>query len=364
MQISAAVLKGARQPFIIEDVELGTLRPDEVLVRLVATGICHSDMTLANQAGPFVLPFPIVLGHEGAGVIEAVGDDVSDLACGDHVVLTFASCGNCGPCSDRNPAYCSDFFPQNLTGARPDGSATMHDANGNVVHGAFMAQSSFATYSIANRSNTIKVRKDAPLELLGPIGCGLMTGAGTVFNVMKPKPGQTVAIMGAGAVGLAGLLAAKLCGVTRIIAVDRVAERLELAKELGASDVIDTSKSDLNDELAKVGPIDFALDATGVPAVLETVLGHLTPQGMLCLIGASSQPEMTVNIWNMMPGKIIRSIFEGDSDPHVMIPRLVDHFMEGTFPIDRLACFYDFKDINTAAQDGMSGKAIKPIIVF
>lgn len=364
MKIRAAVSPSPRQPFVVQNVELADPRPDEVLVRLVATGICHSDMTLHNQSGPFVLPFPIVLGHEGAGIVDVVGDEVTGLEVGDHVVLAAGSCGRCGPCIERKPSYCDDFIAQNLIGSRPDGSATMHDEDGRTVHAAFMTQSSFASYSIAKACNAVKVRKDAPLKMLGPIGCGISTGAGTVFNIMQPKPSHTVAIMGAGAVGLAGLIAAGLHGVKRIVAIDRVAERLQFAKELGASDVIDTSTGDLSEQLASIGPIDYALDTTGVPTILEAVIPHLGPQGVLVLIGASPQPEMTVNIFTMMPGKTIRSTFYGDSDPHVLIPKIVDLFMEGSFPLDKLVRFYDFEDINAAAQDGMSGKTIKPVIVF
>lgn len=364
MQIRAAVTRSPRQPFTIENVELSAPRPDEVLVRLVATGICHSDMTLVDQSGPFALPFPIVLGHEGAGIVEALGKDVSGLEIGDHVVLTFASCGHCKPCSDHNPAFCSEFGALNLAGSRPDGSATMHDASGGSIHAAFLSQSSFATYAIARSRNTVKVRKDAPLKLLGPMGCGMITGAGTVFNVMQPKAGDTIAIMGAGAVGFAAIFAARLCGVSRIIAIDKVTGRLDLAGELGATDLIDTSSKDLSEQLADIGPIDYALDTTGVPAVLEPVIASLAPQGVCCIAGASRQPEMTLNIWNMLPGKVIRGIFEGDCDPQIIIPKLVDHFMDGSFPIDRISRFYDFEDINAAAQAGVSGETIKPIIVF
>jgi aryl-alcohol dehydrogenase len=364
MKISAAVTRSPRQPFVIEDIELDAPRRDEVLVRLVATGICHSDMTLVDQSGPFKLPFPIVLGHEGAGIVEVVGEDVTGLAPGDHVVLTFDSCGHCEPCTAEHPAYCKEFGPLNLTGSRPDGSGTMRDQQGATVHATFLSQSSFATFAITKARNSIKVRKDADLKLLAPMGCGMITGAGTVFNVMKPGPRDTMAILGAGAVGFAALFAAKLCGVSQVVAVDRVADRLGLALELGASDVINTSTSDLTEELARFGPLDYVLDTTGVPAVLEAAVGNLAPQGVCCIAGASTQPTMILSIWNMLPGRVIRGIFEGDCDPQVLIPRLVDHFVDGTFPLDRITRFYDFEDINTAAQDGRSGLVIKPVVVF
>lgn len=260
MKIKAAVAREIHGALTVEDVELAEPREDEVLVRLVATGICHTDLAIVDQIMP--LPLPFVLGHEGAGIVERVGSAVSGIAPGDHVVLAFDTCGACAPYSDDHPAYCQQYPLLNFFGRRPDGSVTIADAAGEPLNANFFGQSSFATHAIAHPRNTVKVRGDAPLELLGPLGCGLSTGAGTVLNVLKPGPDMTIAVFGTGAVGMAALMAAKLMGAGRIIAVDRVASRLALARELGATDTIDTSSQDLGEALAVLGGIERGVDTT------------------------------------------------------------------------------------------------------
>ena len=287
MQIKAAVVREPHGRFGIETAELDSPRDDEVRVELVATGICHTDLAIVEQLVP--LPLPFVLGHEGAGVVVETGRGVTGLAKGDHVVLAFGSCGKCRDCSSGHPAYCESFPMLNFAGRRADGSATIEDSSGAPLNAAFFSQSSFATQAIAPARNAIKVSKHAPLRLLGPLGCGFMTGAGTVLNVLKPRPDSTFAIFGTGALGFAALLAAKISGCRRIIAVDRVQTRLDLARDLGASDVIDTSRVNLGEALTALGGIDRAIDTTGVPKVIEAAVAALNRCGELALVGASSR---------------------------------------------------------------------------
>lgn len=362
MEIQAALVREPHGKFSVETVSLDEPKPDEVLVRMVATGICHTDLAVVEQIMP--LPTPIVLGHEGAGVIEKIGGAVKGLSVGDPVVLAFGSCGHCASCEAHHPAYCVNAPLINYSGRRPDGSVTLTDKSKAPLNGAFFSQSSFATHALANARNAIKVRRDAPLRLLGPLGCGLMTGAGTVLNVLKPGADETLGIFGTGALGFAAIFAAKLLGTKRIIAVDRVESRLALARELGATDVIDTSKENLGDRLAALGGLDYAIDTTGVPKVLEAAIQGLKMGGTCVLLGASTESQMVVNIMHMIPGRVIRGVIEGDSDPAAFIPFLVDRFMEGKFPIDRLARFYPFDQINAAVADTSSGKTIKPILEF
>jgi aryl-alcohol dehydrogenase len=362
MDIRAAVARKPHGQFTIETLRLNGPKPGEVLVKNVATGICHSDLSVIDQIVP--LPMPIVLGHEGAGIVEAVGEGVKSVKPGDHVVLTFGTCGHCPPCDSNHPAYCDTFGPLNNGNRRMDGSCTIHDHQGSEVSSSYFSQSSFATYSIALERNAVKVRSDAPLRLFGPLGCGFITGAGTVLNVLKPGPKSTFAVFGTGALGFAAIFSAKYLGCTRIIAVDRVASRLQLAGELGATDVIDTCKEDLASRLAALGGLDFALDTTGVPAVLEAIVPNLKVRGELAMVGASTQPIFKLNVMDMIPGRVVRGVIEGDCNPHQLIPQLVDRFMEGRFPIDKLSRFYKFEDINTAADDARSGKTIKPILEF
>lgn len=362
MRIQAAVAHRPHGEFRIEELELAEPGADEIHVRLVATGVCHTDLSVVEQIMP--IPLPLVLGHEGAGVVEKVGGNVSGIAPGDHVVLTFNTCGHCDACTDDHPAYCAQYPLLNFAGGRPDGTPTLHDHAGRAIGGAFFGQSSFANHAITNQRNTIRVRRDAPLELLGPLGCGFSTGAGTVLNVLKPGPKTTIAVFGTGAVGMAAVMAAKAVNTGRIVAVDRVASRLRLARELGATDVIDTSASDLVDSLQALGGVDQAIDTSGVPALIAAAVAALKERGTCVLLGASSQQEVTLNILPLISGRVIRGVVNGDCDPAVLIPQLVDWYMEGRFPIDRLSAFYPLAEINRAVADSHSGKTIKPILTF
>lgn len=362
MKIQAAVARQPHGAFTVETVDLAEPNADELRVRLVATGICHTDLAIIEQIMP--LPLPQILGHEGSGIVEAVGANVTGFAPGDPVVLTFNTCGTCASCADDHPAYCQHYPLLNFYGSRPDGSATLTDDRGDRLGGAFFGQSSFATHAITSPRNTIKVRKDAPLELLGPLGCGLSTGAGTVINVLKPSADTVLAVFGTGAVGMSALMAAKALGVGRIVAIDRVASRLALAQELGATDIIDTSSQDLGEALAALGGVDQAIDTSGVPALIAAAVGALRERGTCVLVGASSQSEVTLNILPLISGRVIRGVVNGDCDPAILIPQLVDWYMEGRFPIDRLSAYYPLDRINEAVVDSHSGKTIKPILTF
>jgi len=362
MQIQAAVAREIHGKFSLETVNLADPAEDEVLVKLVATGMCHTDLSIIDQIMP--LPLPFVLGHEGAGIVERIGANVSGLEVGDHVVLTFASCGHCHRCAEHHPSYCEHYMPLNFGMARQNGTPTITDADNKPLGSNFFAQSSFATYALARQSNAIKVRKDAPLELLGPLGCGISTGAGTVFNVFKPGPNASLAIFGTGALGCAAIMAAHSLGVKTIIAVDRVESRLALARELGATHTIDTSKQNLAEALAALGGLDFAMDTSGVPKLIETAVGALKVLGTCVLLGASADSALHLSVLPMISGRSIRGVTNGDCDPLELIPKLVDMYMAGTFPMERLVAYYPLAEINQAVADSQSGKTIKPIIRF
>jgi aryl-alcohol dehydrogenase len=361
-EIQAAVLRAPRAPFSIESVKLDAPRADEVLVELVATGICHSDVAIVEQIIP--LPPPLVLGHEGAGIVREVGSAVTNVAVGDHVVLGFPSCGECRECVGGHPAYCDLSGMLLFGGRRADGSAVIHDSRNEPLNASFFGQSSFATHSIVRSHDVVKVRRDIPLKLLGPLGCGFMTGAGTMLNVMKPERDSNIAIFGAGAVGFAALFAARFMGCKRIVVVDRVKSRLELARELGATEIINTAETSLDEALAAFGGLNRAMDTTGVPAVIEAAVRALKVRGALVLVGASAEKKISTEIIHMISGRAIMGAVEGDSVPATFIPFLADKFVNGGFPIDRLTGFYPFSQINTAVADGTSGKTIKPILLF
>ncbi|MGW0763318.1 alcohol dehydrogenase catalytic domain-containing protein, partial [Streptomyces sp. NPDC002814] len=237
----AAVVESGGAPFTLSDVVLDEPGPHEALVRMVATGLCHTDLGVASGGLPF--PLPGVLGHEGAGVVEAVGAAVTGVAPGDHVLLSFTSCGGCRNCRGGHPAYCATWLPLNLIGGRrADGSSTV-SRGGEPLGGHFFGQSSFAERALADERSLVKVDADVPLDSIAPLGCGVQTGVGAVWNVLKPVTGSTVVVLGAGAVGLSAVMAAALTPATTIIAVDKVGERLSLAKELGATHTVDAGEA-------------------------------------------------------------------------------------------------------------------------
>ncbi|MDP9440116.1 MAG: NAD(P)-dependent alcohol dehydrogenase [Actinomycetota bacterium] len=363
MRITAAVAREKEQPFSVEELELEGPRADEVVVRVVATGMCHTDLIVRDQWYP--VPLPCVLGHEGAGVVEEVGEGVTKVSPGDNVVLTFASCGKCATCLRGKPTYCLNFFGLNFGGGRLDGTSPI-GGDGGHVHGHFFGQSSFATHALATERNVVKVGEDAPLEMLGPLGCGIQTGAGGVLNTLYPEAGSSIAVFGTGAVGLSAIMAARIAGCTTIIGVDVKPKRLELASELGATHVINGAETDANEEIKAItgGGADYSIETTAVPTVLRQAVEVLAPLGTCGVIGAARLgTEVSLDMNDLLiPGKTVRGIVEGDSVPDVFIPRLVKLHAQGRFPFDRLVSFYDMDAINEAAHDAEGGGAIKPIL--
>lgn len=366
---TAAIVRAAGDPFELADVELDEVRPDEVLVRLVATGICHTDVSAAHGIIPF--PLPGVLGHEGAGVVEQVGAKVQRAQPGDRVLLSFTSCGRCQACRAGHPAYCTYHLSLNLLGGRrADGSATV-SAAGQELNAHFFGQSSFATRAVVSERSLVVVPEgtsDAELTALAPLGCGFMTGAGAVLNVLSPAPGSVLAVTGAGAVGLAAVMAARLTAVGQVIVVDRVASRLSLASELGASDVVDTSDGGLEESLRELTDgrgVDFAVETTGNVGVLDELIDSLAVRGTCAVVGAppsGSRGSFGVN--QLLPGRTVTGVTMGDSEPETLIPLLAQNYRNGCFPIDRLERTYAFAEINQAVADATSGVTIKPILTF
>lgn len=363
-EITAAVIREQGADFAFEKLRLAPPGPREVLVKVVATGLCHTDLIIRDQYYPS--PLPAVLGHEGSGVVEAVGPGVQGVAPGDHVVMTFLSCGGCAPCEKGHPAHCANFFALNFGGGRMDGTTCTCDAGGATVHDHFFGQSSFGTYAIANERNVVKVAPDAPLELLGPLGCGIQTGAGAVLNALKVGAGDSFAAFGAGAVGLSATMAAKAAGATTNIAIDITPSRLDLAKELGATHVINSRETDPVAAVQEItgGGVDFSLESSGRPEVLRQAIDALGIMGTCGIVGAPKLgTEARFDVNNVMvPGRRIMGIVEGDSVPQVFIPKLIELHRQGRFPFDRLVKFYDFDQINQAVADSESGSTIKAIL--
>ncbi|WP_411730513.1 NAD(P)-dependent alcohol dehydrogenase [Paeniglutamicibacter sp.] len=366
MEVTAAIVRGESKPFEITTLELDDLRADEVRVRLVATGVCHTDAIVRDQVYP--TPLPAVLGHEGAGIVEAVGSAVTTVAPGDAVVLSANSCGTCESCLTGRLSYCTDLFNRNFGGSRADGS-TAFTEGGKKVSSHFFGQSSFASHVNAVERSVVKVDADLPLELLGPLGCGIQTGAGAVLNSLKVPAGSSFIVFGTGAVGCAALMAAVVAGATTIVAVDIVDSRLELAATLGATHVINSRLQDVAQEITRITGgrgVDFALDTTGIPAVLRQGADVLAIGGTVALVGAPAPgTEVSFEIGaSLTKGWHFRTIIEGDSVPQVFIPKLITLWRQGRFPFDKLTKFFAFAQINEAFDASASGETIKPIVTF
>lgn len=361
MEITAAVIREKGGDFQLEKMELDEPRHNEVLIRVIATGMCHTDMAVRDQI--FKSPLPIVLGHEGAGIVEAVGQDVTKVKAGDHVVMTFGFCGKCPNCLKGLPSYCYYFGELNFSGCRLDGSHA-HHTGGRDLNDNFFSQSSFGTYAIAPENNVIKVDKEAPLEILGPLGCGIQTGAGAVLNALHPQAGSSIAVFGTGAVGLSAVMAAAVVGCTTIIAVDINEARLEFSKELGATHVINSKTEDVVASIKAIVEYgaDYAFDTTGRTDVINNAVLSLVSNGICGIVGASARTlDLDAN-YIVAKGLHVKGIVEGDSIPDIFIPKLVALYREGKFPFDKLIKVYPFEEINQAAEDSEKGVTIKPVI--
>ena len=362
MEIRAAIVFETSGAFNIEPLEISDPKDHEVLVRIVGTGICHTDLAARDQHLP--IPLPSVLGHEGAGVVEEVGARVTKVKPGDHVALSWMCCGSCPSCMAGQDPYCENFLPLNFGGARPDGTTTLRKGD-QVIHGSFFGQSSFANFALAEERNVVKVPKEIPLEILGPMGCGIQTGAGAVMNALQASPGTSIAIFGVGPVGMSAVLGAVVCGCTRIIAVDISPERLKMAKELGATHTINAGEANPVEailELTGGGP-NFSLECVGNPAVFRQAVDVLPLLGVCGLVGVVAPgTEVSLNMDLIMNGRTVRGVIEGDAIPDLFIPKLIELYKQGRLPFDRMITFYPFEEINKAVEDMEKGLVIKPVL--
>lgn len=363
MKVRAAVAYEGRHEFSIEDLEMSEPGPDNILVRIVGSGLCHTD--IKAREGTMGVPMPSVLGHEGSGVVERVGKRVTKVKPGDHVVLTADSCGACPTCSAGNPAYCDQVAALNFIDARPGEPGSFRGGDGAEIHGHFFGQSSFSSYSVTRERNTIPVPKDAPLEILGVLGCGVQTGAGAIMNSLAAPAGSTLAIFGVGPVGLSAVMGAAVCGCSTIIAVDVLTPRLEMAKKLGAThSILAGSELNVAEEIRKIVPggVNFAFDTTGRAGSVQHALDSLAAKGHLGFCTVPAEPPKMSRV--MLRGISVRGIVQGDSVPHVFIPRIVELHRTGRFPFHKMVTKYPFEQINQAIEDQAAGRVVKPVFVF
>ena len=363
MRTTVAVVNEQGGEFVLDQVELEGPRADEVLVRIVATGLCHTDITMKGFLPPEM--FPNVFGHEGAGVVEQVGAGVTGIAVGDHVVLSFRSCRSCRACAAGHVGYCESSLVMNYMGMRLDGSTTYTRGDA-PVFGSFFGQSSLSQHAIAYADNCVVVDKSLDLTRLAPYGCGFQTGAGTVLNVLQPEPEDSLVVYGVGAVGLAALAAARQAGAGTLVAVDPLAGRREIAVRYGAVAVAPSGEASVVDRVRELtgGGASYAIDTTAIPAVVKQAQQSLASRGTLVALGLGAEEYPIDAIDLLQNGKIVRSSVEGDADPLEMVPRLIAMNAAGQFDVDNLITTYPFAEINTAVEEVLAGKVVKPVLVW
>ncbi|SNC59848.1 aryl-alcohol dehydrogenase [Kytococcus aerolatus] len=365
-QIRAHVITEPQGTFQLQEgLEIQDPAPGEVLVRYTSTGLCHTDL-FARDVMHQPDSAPAIYGHEGTGVVEQVGEGVLEFAPGDRVSASYASCGTCPNCLRGAPFHCLSFNDVNFASTRPDGTHKV-SKDGEPVGASFFGQSSFATHGLVNARDLVKVPDWVTPEdayLLGPLGCGVQTGAGAVLNVLKPAPSDSIVVSGVGAVGISALMAAAASNVGTIIAVDLLDSRLELAKELGATHVINGGSGDAAAQVQEItgGGATHAFDTTGVPPVLQALVEGLAWGGKLGIVGA--RPEQMLDLMPVMQfGRSVIGIVEGQSVPRVFIPQLLELRRQGLFPLERIVTTYRFDELEKAIEDTESGASLKAVLV-
>jgi aryl-alcohol dehydrogenase len=363
MRSEAVVLRDLHADADIEPIDLDEPRTGEVLVRVEGAGVCHTDL-MVRAMPPGMVPLPMILGHEGSGIVESIGPGVTSVRPGDSVVMSFESCGHCELCLAGGPAYCEHFNFLNASGRRIDGSPGARDTSGNEIGSRWFGQSSFGTHAIATERNLVKITGDVPLELLGPLGCGVQTGAASVIVAMGMRPGESIAVFGVGTVGLSAVMAAKLVGATTIVAVDLLASRRELAMEFGATHEVDGADPDVT-ELVKAacgGGVNYSFDTTGAPKVISAAVAVLQARGFCGLVGISAE-DIVLSPQALGGGRSMTYLVAGGAVPQLFIPQMVELWRAGLFPFDKLMTPYPLAQISAAEADMLSGKTVKPILI-
>lgn len=362
MKVTAAVLENYDTPFHLKELDLEEPRPGEVLVKIIAAGICHTDGLAQHADLPF--PTPGVLGHEGAGVVERIGEGVTSVAPGDSVVIGWPWCGECEHCITGNPRYCDQLGPLLAGGGRSDGSTSL-TRDGQKIHSHFFGQSSFSTYAITNESSLVKAPVGTDVAKLGPLACGISTGAGAVFNALRPGLGSTLVVYGTGAVGLAAIMAAKNTGASTIIGVDLHDARLALATKYGATHVINATTANPVEEVLRIcgRHADFALECTGNIKVVRQAIDSVGMLGTVCLIGgAPAGAEFSADHLTTLWGKRIIGMLGGESTSKKLISGLLELNAQGRFPYDELLVEFPLEQINQALAASYSGEVLKPVL--
>lgn len=372
MKTVAAVLRAVTEsrpytesrPLSLEEVELGAPRAGELLVRVAAAGVCHSDVSVVD--GSRIRPLPMALGHEAAGVVEEVGPGVRDVKPGDHVVMTFVpSCGVCPECASGRPALCAPAAVANGAGTLLHGPSLLRDRDGKVVH-HHLGVSGFARHAVVARESAVVVPQDVPLQVAALFGCAVLTGTGAVLNTAGVRPGQSVAIFGLGGVGLASVLGAAVANAFPIIAVDPVPAKRELARQLGATAVFAPEDAEKGVKDLTGGGAEFTFEAAGVPAVMEAAFKASRRGGTTVAMGLP-HPSRTVTLPALAfagLGQTLTGSYMGSAAPQRDIPRYVALWKAGRMPVDRLqSATLPLEKINEAFENLAAGAAVRQVLL-
>jgi alcohol dehydrogenase len=374
MKVRAAVLgaMGAKPPFAqskplaIEEVELDPPGRDEVLVRIAAAGLCHSDLSVINGDRP--RPTPMVLGHEAAGVVEEPGPGVEDLKKGDHVALVFVpSCGACVPCAEGRPALCEPAAAANVAGTLLSGAKRLTWRGAKVNH--HLGVSAFAEYATVSRRSLVKIDPDLALAEAALFGCAVLTGVGAVVNTARVPPGASVGIVGMGGVGLAALLGASLAGAGRIAAIDLAPDKLALARQLGATETFEAGGATAAEDIraATSGGLDFVFEMAGSAKALELAY-RVTRRGGTTVTAGLPHPDSRVSLppaQMVVEERAVRGSYYGSSVPARDLPRYIALYRQGRLPIDRLMSErLSLDEINAGFDRLAEGKTVRQIVMF
>ncbi|HBC92917.1 MAG TPA: alcohol dehydrogenase [Pelotomaculum sp.] len=365
--MKAAVLYELNKPLVVEEVDIEHPKDGEVLVKLAASGVCHSDLSAIT--GVLKKPLPVILGHEGAGVVAEVGPGVKNVKVGDHVVISWiASCGQCAYCIEGKPRLCPSAAKVRAEGTLPDGTKRLSINGQTISHSGGV--SSFAEYCVVAESSAIPIRKDAPLDKAALVGCAVLTGVGTALNGAKVQPGSTVAVIGAGGVGLNVIQGSQLAGAEKIIAVDLADSKLEMAKFFGATHTVNSGKVDpvqaIKGLTGGLG-VDYVIEVIGLPQTVGLAFDSIKKGGSVTLIG---MPDASVT-WNMpilemiRKEAIVQGSYYGNAVERVDIPKYMDLYMAGKLKLDELISkFYTLDEINTVFKDMEKGEIARGMIIL
>jgi NDMA-dependent alcohol dehydrogenase len=366
MKVNAAVLYDIDQPFVVQELDLAEPMEGEVLVRLAASGVCHSDWHLVTGATKH--PLPVVAGHEGAGVVEAVGPGVNRVAPGDHIVLSWApACGHCFYCQNNKANLCSTFLGPMWAGTMLDGTPRLSRQGQPVYH--FCGTASFSSHTVVPQESCISIRKDVPLEVAALVGCAVSTGVGAVFYTAGVQPGESIVVYGCGGVGLNILQAAALSGASTIIAIDTNPAKMALARQFGATHALlaDGNTRTRIKELTGGRGADFVFEAVGLPSLQEEGLRVARPGGTLILVGLSpvKEPTNLSGAFITRQEKVVKGSYYGSVDTERDFPLILDLYAKGKLKLDELVTGqYPLEEINEAYEVMLAGEVARGVITF